>query len=93
MTNKEKNSFHYYPLCKDQYSKFIFAYILDSKSDVNQALMLLIAEFEYASGKQIRCIASDNGSEFVKKANQVLSQKNVSFIRSQHPTPRHKTVK
>lgn len=75
LNNKEKASYDYYLLCKDEFSSYCFIYFMETKAQVNQALMELIAHFEYGSGKPIRCIISDNGSEFRNRANELLFMK------------------
>ncbi|XP_066542004.1 uncharacterized protein [Hoplias malabaricus] len=58
----------------DDYSSAVFVYFLKSKSDTTQATQRFLADT--APYGQIKCIRSDNGTEFMGKDYQALLNKN-----------------
>lgn len=63
---------NYYLICKDEWSSYVYTYFVKDKSLVALALAKLICDFEADSGKTIKRIHSDNGSEFVNAKTEML---------------------
>lgn len=61
--------YNYYLLCKDYQSEFLFCYLLKDKQaeGVKRCIEQLIIDIEHASGRIVKRIHSDNGSEFVNE--------------------------
>ena len=88
INNEEDMSTYYFLLCKDEYSNYCFLYTLDSKSRTAEALSQLLIDFEHESGERVKCLISDNGSEFVNRGVQLLLVKErVKHITSAPYTP------
>lgn len=64
--------YSYYMVCRDEASEFTMVYFLKSKADSTAVLEKLFIDFEYGSGQRIRCIQSDNGSEFRNRSVELL---------------------
>lgn len=62
----------YILLSRDSFSGFSHAYILKKKDEVCSALQTYIGEFEAQSGRRIKCVQADNGSEFDNQAVRTL---------------------
>ena len=62
----------YYSLAKDEWSEFVFIFLLKQKSEVHLCLRQLVTLFEVRSGATIKEIWTDGGSEFVYDYNKLL---------------------
>lgn len=62
----------YYMLCKDEYSTYMYIYLLEDKTQTCLSLAQLAAKFEIETGIKIKRIFSDNGSEFCNKRVEIL---------------------
>ena len=58
---KEKN---YILTVIDDYSRFVFMALLCEKSEAKEELKILMKRKENETGKKLKAIRSDNGSEF-----------------------------
>ena len=68
------NGHKYAQTFTDDYSGAIFVYFLTSKSDALQATERFLADV--ATFGKVKCIRSDNGTEFTNKGFQALLNKN-----------------
>lgn len=57
---------------RDNFSGFTHVYPIKNKAQVTEALQIYIASFESQSGKRIRNIITDNGSEFKNSTVETL---------------------
>jgi len=62
----------YIMLARDTYSSYSHVFMLKSKDETCSALQRYIGEFEAQSGKRIKSILTDNGSEFNNTAVKTL---------------------
>lgn len=77
--NKDFEQYHFYMLCKYEESEFLLIYLMRSKYQTFEMFERLIRDFEHGSGKQIRSIQSDNGSEFNNiRVELLLLKQNIS---------------
>ncbi|GMF22451.1 unnamed protein product [Phytophthora lilii] len=60
----------------DDYSRYVVAYFLRSKSEVAAKLDPFKALYENQWGQRLKCLRSDNGTEFVNKKVAELCSKN-----------------
>lgn len=82
------NGSNYFLLAKDEYSTYTYIFGLQSKADVCQVLSKLITLFETESGKRIRRIHTDRGSEFLNnRTDFLLTKENISHENSAGYTP------
>lgn len=66
------DGYYYFMVCKDEVSEFVFTYMMTTKDQVWKAIMQLIVDFETESGNPIKCIQTDNGSEFVNESTKLM---------------------
>lgn len=64
--------FIYYLLCKDEATEFTKIYSMTSKNETVLKLAKFLIEFQEESGKPVRRIMSDNGTEFKNKKTELL---------------------
>nr|CAI72292.1 putative polyprotein [Phytophthora infestans] len=60
----------------DDYSRFVVAYFMKSKSEVGSKLKEFKALYETQWGERLKCLRSDNGTEFVNKTVLELCKRN-----------------
>lgn len=69
---------YYFLLCKDEASEYTFVYPIQTKDQVVRAINKLLIEFEIESGRQIRTLKSDCGSEFKnRRVEEYLDREHV----------------
>lgn len=62
----------YYMLCKDEFSTYMYIYLMEDKTQTCLSLAKLLATFEIETDRRIKRIFSDNGSEFCNKKVEIL---------------------
>lgn len=75
----------YYLVCKDHFSEYSFTYYCKTKAEVPTYVAKLLVDFEYVSGKPVKVIHSDNGSEFCNATIETLLLRN--NIKHRRSTP------
>uniref|UniRef100_A0AAV1UDV4 Integrase catalytic domain-containing protein n=1 Tax=Peronospora matthiolae TaxID=2874970 RepID=A0AAV1UDV4_9STRA len=80
----------------DDYSRFVAAYFMKHKSEVAARLSEFKAFYENQWGKHLKCIRSDNGTEFVNKKiahkcarNGIMHQRTVPYSPQQNGVAEH----
>src|SRR5690606_2608370 len=58
----------YFVIFIDDFSRMIFGYVLKSKNEVFEKFQLFKAYAENQTGQKIKCLRSDNGTEYVNQA-------------------------
>lgn len=66
------NGFQYFLLVKDEHSEYTHAAFLKDKGETWNRLAEIIIKFEEESGREIKRIVSDNGSEFRNENVRIL---------------------
>lgn len=78
----------YYILFKDEYSNFRFIYILKSRDEAFDCIRKTVSQIKSDTGKSVRHLVSDRGSEFTSKRTQeFLLNNSISHIISAPFTP------
>jgi len=60
----------YFLLLKDEYSGYMFVKFLRSKTEVLERIKSAVEEVTLATHSRVRCLRTDNGSEFRNEATQ-----------------------
>ncbi|TYZ66515.1 hypothetical protein PybrP1_006514 [[Pythium] brassicae (nom. inval.)] len=68
METKSKGGARYGLVLVDEWSRFVVIYLLKTKSQVLQSVKAYKSEMEATTGERLRCLRSDNGSEYISKA-------------------------
>lgn len=74
--NNKDNEYCYYLLSKDESSEFCIIQFLNNKMETTEAVDRLFIIFESGSGRPIRTILSDQGTEFKNRGMAMLCLKN-----------------
>lgn len=64
---------HYFLVFVDDYSRLKFVYLIKSKSEVFDTFIKFRNWIELKTGRKIKCLRSDNGTEYVNKYFQELA--------------------
>ncbi|KAE9004319.1 hypothetical protein PR002_g17101 [Phytophthora rubi] len=91
MKPKSKGGEPYVLTFVDDYSKYVVAYFITKKSEVPVTFKTFINLYENQWGERIKCLRSDNATEFVNKAmdrlcasNGIVPQKTVPYSSQQN---------
>uniref|UniRef100_H3H572 Polyprotein n=2 Tax=Phytophthora ramorum TaxID=164328 RepID=H3H572_PHYRM len=91
MKTKSKGGARYVLTFVDDYSKYIVAYFITKKSEVPVKFKTFMNLYENQWGERIKCLRSDNGTEFVNKEmdrlcalNGIVHQKTVPYSPQQN---------
>ncbi|OWZ14304.1 hypothetical protein PHMEG_00012238 [Phytophthora megakarya] len=68
MKTKYKSEDRYELVFVDDYSRYVVTYFLNKKSEVANKFKLFLTMYENQWGEHIKCLRSDNGTEFVNKS-------------------------
>lgn len=78
MSPKPKSGGQYAVTSIDDYTRFVFVYVLKSKSEVFDRFRELLALAKNQSGRQVRRIRRDNGGEYLsKRFNQLCGAEGI----------------
>lgn len=75
MEEPSLNNSHYMLLLKDDLSNYRFVYFIKNKSDVYDKLKEFLIYFETQTGKKVKVVRSDNGTEFLNFSVKNLFKK------------------
>ncbi|KAE9327341.1 hypothetical protein PR003_g16033, partial [Phytophthora rubi] len=101
MKTKSKGGARYVLTFVDDYSKYVVAYFITKKSEVPVKFKTFINLYENQWGERIKCLRSDNGTEFVNKemdrlcaSNGIVHQKTVPYSPQQNGVaePMNRTI-
>ncbi|GMF12666.1 unnamed protein product [Phytophthora lilii] len=91
MKTKSKGGARYVVMFVDDYSKYVEAYFITKKSEVPAKFKTFLNLYENQWGERIKCLRSDNGTEFVNKEmnklcslNGIVHQKSVPYSPQQN---------
>jgi transposase InsO family protein len=91
MKTKSKGGARYVFTFVDNYSKYVVAYFITKKSEVPVKFKTFMNLYENQWGERIKCLRSDNGTEFVNKKmdnmcalNRIVHQKTVPYSPQQN---------
>ena len=77
----------------DDYSRYVVAYFLKKKSEVVVKMKEFQALYENQCGERLKCVCSDNGTEFVnKKMAELFRQKGIMHQRTVPYSPQQNGV-
>ncbi|OWZ03767.1 Rve-domain-containing hypothetical protein [Phytophthora megakarya] len=68
MKTRSKGGARYVLVFVDDYSRYVVVYFLKKKSEVANKFKTYLTMYENQWGERIKCLRSDNGTEFVNKS-------------------------
>ncbi|GMF20880.1 unnamed protein product [Phytophthora fragariaefolia] len=86
MTTKSKGGARYVLMVVDDYSKYVVAYFITKNSEVPIKFKTFMNLYENQWGERIKCLRSDNGTEFVNKEMEMLCALNGIVHQKTMPT-------
>lgn len=82
------DGYYYFLLCQDAASELTFVYFVATRDQVWRAIMQLTVDFEAEARTPIKCIQSNNGSEFVnERTSLILSRCGIKHTTTAPYTP------